>query len=81
MKYGILGMGFQEASIFKVPSVIEALFASVRGFEKVFSFKLSRSDSELFIGGSNRKKFVGEPTWVPLTVPVCHVTLQSISLA
>jgi cathepsin D len=38
----------------------------------VFSFKLSSSGSELYLGGTNNKLYTGDLTWVSLTIEVCY---------
>jgi cathepsin D len=72
---GIMGMGFKESSALKAPSVFQTLVQGRVVVDSVFGLKLSKSGSELFLGGLNHALFVGDITWLSLVAPVCHVTL------
>ncbi|CAA6668874.1 unnamed protein product [Spirodela intermedia] len=69
---GILGLGFQEISIGRVPPIWQAMIEQDLLKEKVFSFWLNRDaddpdGGELVFGGVDRRHFKGNHTFVPVT--------------
>ncbi|MQL86699.1 hypothetical protein Taro_019236 [Colocasia esculenta] len=69
---GILGLGFQEISIGKVPPIWQLMIEQGLMKEKVFSFWLNRKvreadGGEIVFGGVDPRHFKGEHTFVPIT--------------
>ena len=60
-------MAFPEISEFNANPVFQTLIAQDTVDEPVFSFKLSETGSELFLGGVDNDLFTGEFTQVPVT--------------
>ncbi|KAH7906840.1 acid protease [Hygrophoropsis aurantiaca] len=64
---GLMGMGFPQISDFNANPFFQTLVADGVVTEAVFSFKLARSGSELFLGGTNTDLYTGDFTFVPVT--------------
>ncbi|KAJ8518369.1 hypothetical protein ONZ45_g4558 [Pleurotus djamor] len=64
---GLLGMGFQQISVFGANPVFQTLAAQGKTTASQFAFKLATSGSELFLGGVNSRLFTGALTQVPVT--------------
>ncbi|KAH9959044.1 aspartic peptidase domain-containing protein, partial [Lactifluus volemus] len=79
---GIMGMGFKESSALKAPSVFQTLVQGRVVVDSVFGLKLSKSGSELFLGGLNHALFVGDITWLSLVAPAAWaIIFDDISVA
>ncbi|KAK3823389.1 MAG: aspartic peptidase domain-containing protein [Benniella sp.] len=75
---GILGMAFESVSAFDASPVAQTLIAQHQ-MERVFSFKLAASGSELYMGGANPALFQGNFTYIPVTPPeFWQVTVDAI---
>ena len=68
---GLLGMGFEQISVFGESPVFQTLVAQGKTTASTFGVKLATSGSELFLGGADTSKFTGTLTQVPLTTVVC----------
>ncbi|KAK7470902.1 hypothetical protein VKT23_002318 [Stygiomarasmius scandens] len=78
---GLMGMAFPEISEFNANPVFQTLIAQGTVDEPVFSFKLSETGSELFLGGVDNDLFTGEFTQVPVTqVGFWQVDLDSANV-
>ncbi|KAF8122505.1 Asp-domain-containing protein [Boletus edulis] len=64
---GLMGMGFQSISDYNASPVFQSLISEGCVSDPVFSFKLSSSGAELYIGGSNSALFTGGFTYTPVT--------------
>ncbi|TFK76153.1 acid protease [Pluteus cervinus] len=64
---GLLGMGFQSISVYNSNPVFQSLIAQGKTTSPEFSFKLSSSGSELFVGGVDSSLAKGSTTYVPVT--------------
>lgn len=60
-------MAFESISEFNASPVAQSLIAHGQTDEPVFSFKLARSGSELFLGGVNRDLYTGGFSYTPVT--------------
>lgn len=69
---GLMGMGYQSISLYKAPPVFQSLLAQKQVATPVFSFKLSASGSELFLGGADASLYTGSFTYASVTTQVCH---------
>lgn len=83
-----MGMAYQTISSYNSPPVFQTLLAQKQVTTPVFSFKLSTSGAELFLGGTDSKLFTGNFTYTPVTTQVSpaepgssttHERLTSIS--
>ena len=61
-----MGMAFPQVSAFGGDPVFQTLVAQRKVTLPQFSFKLTSSDSELFLGGVNRNLFTGSFTQSPV---------------
>ncbi|KAH8986114.1 acid protease [Lactarius akahatsu] len=64
---GILGMAYESISNYKASPVFQSLVSQGQVSVPVFSFYLSESGSELFIGGTNKDHYTGAFTYMPVT--------------
>ena len=64
---GLMGMGFQSISEYNAPPLFQSLVAAGQTSEPVFAMKLTKSDSELTVGGLNTAMYSGDITYVPVT--------------
>lgn len=70
-----MGMGFQTISDYDASPVFQTLVSEGQVIDPAFSFKLSSSGAELYIGGSNSALYTGSFTYTPVTVQVsCSVS-------
>jgi Eukaryotic aspartyl protease len=63
---GVLGLGFQEASVSKAPTIINNLLSQGQISSGVFAFRLASPGGELTIGGLNPDLYSGTPTYTPV---------------
>lgn len=79
---GLVGLGFQSISVYNQPPLFQNLASSGQLDSSVFSFKLSSSDSELFLGGTNDALYSGDITYTDVTQEgYWQVQMDSLSLA
>ncbi|KAF8553168.1 acid protease [Imleria badia] len=64
---GLMGMAFQSISSYGASPVFQTLVSEGQVTDSVFSFKLSSSGAELYIGGSNSALYTGDFTYTPVT--------------
>ncbi|KAG9310434.1 Asp-domain-containing protein [Chiua virens] len=64
---GLMGMAFQSISEYNASPVFQSLVSEGQVTDSSFSFKLSSSGAELYIGGSNSDLYTGSFTYVPVT--------------
>lgn len=64
---GLMGMGFQQISVFGAPPVFQTLVSQGTTTSSVFGFTLRTSGSELFVGGTDSNKFSGSLSFTPVT--------------
>ncbi|KIJ63347.1 hypothetical protein HYDPIDRAFT_92725 [Hydnomerulius pinastri MD-312] len=64
---GLMGMAFEDISVFTANSVMQTLVAEKTLSEAMFAFKLASSGSELRIGGVNSALYTGSITYTPVT--------------
>lgn len=64
---GLVGLGFQSISVYNQPPLFQTLASAGQLDSSVFSFKLSSSDSELFLGGTNDALYSGDITYTDVT--------------
>ncbi|KAL3119467.1 hypothetical protein niasHT_008981 [Heterodera trifolii] len=69
---GILGMGFSEISVQKLPTVFDNMVTQQKVPEPVFAFWLNRDPTsefggEITIGGTDQRRFVAPITYTPVT--------------
>lgn len=62
-----MGMAFQSLSSYGASPVFQTLVSEGQVPEPVFSFKLSSSGAELYIGGANSELYTGNFTYTPVT--------------
>ena len=67
---GLMGMAFPSISDFNASPLIHTLIAQNKTDDAVFSFKLAKNGSELFIGGANNASYKGNFTYVNVTQEV-----------
>ncbi|KAG6373237.1 Asp-domain-containing protein [Boletus reticuloceps] len=60
---GLMGMAFQSISSYGASPVFQTLVSDGSVSDPVFSFKLSSSGAELYIGGSNSALYAGDFTY------------------
>lgn len=78
---GLIGLGFQSISVYNQPPLFQSLASAGQLDSSVFSFKLSTSDSELFLGGTNDALYSGDITYAPVTQEgYWQVQMDSLSL-
>ena len=65
-----MGMAFQSISSYGASPVFQTLVSEGQVTDSVFSFKLSSSGAELYIGGSNSALYTGGFTYTPVTQQV-----------
>ncbi|CAE7120687.1 unnamed protein product [Rhizoctonia solani] len=64
---GLMGLAFKSISQLNAPTFIDTLFSQKKISSPTFSMRLaSGPGSELYIGGTNPSKYVGDVTYVPL---------------
>ena len=56
---GLMGMAYQSISAFNQPPVFSSLVAQKQVAQPIFAFKLAKSGSELYLGGTNSKLYSG----------------------
>jgi len=77
---GLMGMGFEQISVFGASPVFNTLVAQGKTTASTFGVKLATTGSELFLGGADTTKFTGALTNVPLTtVGFWELTLGSFN--
>ncbi|KAI9444478.1 acid protease [Lactarius indigo] len=64
---GLLGMGYESISSYGASPVFQSLVSQGQVSTPVFSFYLSESGSELYIGGTNQDLYTGSFTYMPVT--------------
>ena len=67
---GLLGMGYESISSYGASSVFQTLVSQDQVSAPVFSFYLTESGSELYIGGTNQDHYTGSFTYMPVTIEV-----------
>ncbi|KAF9449879.1 acid protease [Macrolepiota fuliginosa MF-IS2] len=78
---GLMGMAFRQISVFGDNPFFQTLIAQGTPTASQFSFKLSQSGSELFLGGVNNNMFTGSFTNVPVTQEgFWQVTLGAVNV-
>ena len=65
-----MGMAFQSISTYGASPVFQTLVSESQVSGSVFSFKLSSSGAELYVGGSNSALYSGDFTYTPVTQKV-----------
>lgn len=75
---GLLGMGYESISSYGASPVFQTLVSQGQVSDPVFSFYLAKSNSELFIGGTNQDRYNGSFTYMPVTEQVCSRMGHSI---
>lgn len=63
------GMAYQNLSALNAKPFFQNLYAEHHIWENRFSFQLSPTGAELFLGGTNRFKYSGEIEYTPVTKP------------
>ncbi|KZV69225.1 acid protease [Peniophora sp. CONT] len=77
---GLMGMAFEQISVFGRPPFFQTLISQGKVTTPEFGVKLSTSGSELFLGGADTKLFTGALTQVPVTtVGFWEVNMGSIN--
>jgi cathepsin D len=66
-----MGLAFESISVYGANPPIQTLMSKGALNSPMFGFKLTPSDSELFLGGVNSRLFTGDFTWVSLIQEVC----------
>jgi cathepsin D len=64
---GLMGMGFQNISVYNAPPVFQNLIAQGQTGSPIFAMKLATNGSELSLGGLNSNLYTGDVTYVPVT--------------
>ncbi|KAI9444480.1 acid protease [Lactarius indigo] len=64
---GVLGMAYESISDYGASPVFQTLVSQGQVSVPVFSFYLSESGSELYIGGTNKDHYKGSFTYMPVT--------------
>ncbi|KDQ17953.1 hypothetical protein BOTBODRAFT_42425 [Botryobasidium botryosum FD-172 SS1] len=64
-----LGLAYPSISVFYAPRIFNTLMAQNKVAHGVFSFFLAENDSEVFFGGYNEKRFMGDISWNNVTEP------------
>ncbi|KIP07065.1 hypothetical protein PHLGIDRAFT_513210, partial [Phlebiopsis gigantea 11061_1 CR5-6] len=76
---GLMGMAYQQISVYNAPPVFQTLVAQKQITAPVFSFKLSSSGAELYLGGTDSDLYTGSFTYAPVTTQgYWQVNLDSI---
>jgi cathepsin D len=73
---GLLGLAYQSISAYQASPVFQSLVTQGQVPEPVFGLYMTQSNnSELFVGGVNKKNYAGSITYVPVEhqVSVCDV--------
>lgn len=65
-----MGMAFESISVYGASSLFQTLMFEGQVTDPVFSFKLSSSGAELYIGGANCELYTGDFTYAPVTKQV-----------
>ena len=65
-----MGMAFQSLSSYGASPVFQTLVSEGQVSDSVFSFKLSSSGAELYIGGSDSSLYTGSFAYTPVTKQV-----------
>lgn len=69
---GLMGMAFPSISKYPAPSVFQRLVAGGQLTQAVFGFTLIDYNAELFLGGADTNKYVGDPTYSPVATPLAY---------
>lgn len=77
---GILGLAYQSLSSINQAPFFESLISQNNLHHPIFSFKLSSSDSHLYLGGSDRSAYLGFMEWYPLISKSYWVLLSHLSI-
>ncbi|KAH9166029.1 acid protease [Lactarius sanguifluus] len=64
---GVLGMAYESISNYRASPVFQSLVSQGQVSVPVFSFYLSESGSELYIGGTNKDHYTGAFTYMTVT--------------
>ncbi|KAI9459522.1 acid protease [Boletus coccyginus] len=64
---GLMGMAFESISVYGASSLFQTLISEGQVTDPVFSFKLSSSGAELYIGGVNCELYTGDFAYAPVT--------------
>ncbi|GJE93357.1 Asp-domain-containing protein [Phanerochaete sordida] len=64
---GLMGMAYQSISQYNAPPVFQSLVSQKQVTTPAFSFKLSQSGAELFLGGADSNLYTGSFTYAPVT--------------
>ncbi|KAI9566248.1 Asp-domain-containing protein [Boletus coccyginus] len=64
---GLLGLAFQSIAVYDASPVFQTLIDEHQVTDPVFSFKLSSSGAELYIGGANCELYTGSFAYTPVT--------------
>jgi cathepsin D len=67
---GVVGLAFPSISKLDAPPLFSSLLRNRQKFNPIFSFKLSSSEAEMWVGGTNRLLYDGDITYTPVTNPV-----------
>jgi cathepsin D len=66
---GLLGLAFPSISKFIAYPLFESLLRQKKLINPTFSFKLSSSGAEMFVGGTNGMLYNGDITYTRITYP------------
>ncbi|KZS98007.1 acid protease [Sistotremastrum niveocremeum HHB9708] len=76
---GLLGMGFEQISVFGKNPVFQTLVSQGKTTASEFGFALTTSGAELFLGGVDTAKISGTTTFTPVTtVGFWQITLSGV---
>lgn len=67
---GLLGMAFQSISNYQSAPLFQNLVEQGQAEQAMFAFKLTETDSELYVGGVNSALYKGDFTWVSVSQEV-----------
>ena len=70
-----MGMAYQSISVYNAPPVFQNLLAQKQITTPVFSFKLSSSGAELYLGGVDSSLYTGSFTYASVATQVRHSAL------
>ncbi|KAI5476902.1 aspartic-type endopeptidase [Pseudohyphozyma bogoriensis] len=77
---GILGMGYQSLSNLRAPPFFQSLVAQKKVASSIFSFRLTTTGSELYLGGVNSAKYTGAITYTPVTQQAYWMVSGSVNI-
>ncbi|KAI0032960.1 acid protease [Vararia minispora EC-137] len=63
---GLMGMAFKSISDYNANPFFQTLIANNAVSESAFSFKLSQSGAQLYLGGADTSQYTGDFTFVPV---------------